>query len=137
MCKDYMVANKIKPSEIKVDKCLLKSVQSARRRYDDYLKEEAQKKKPVNETVELIAAKKKKEEIDQVERDILLISAGVKEADTAVREAKALEVLCGKKKASKEGLLSINAKMSGNLKRKAELETELDILKKKKKDLES
>ena len=79
-----------------------------------------------------------KEEIDQVERDILLISAGVKEADTAVREAgKALEVLCGKKKASKEGLLSINAKMSGNLKRKAELETELDILKKKKKDLES
>ena len=67
-------------------------------------------------------------------RDILLFLVGIKEADTAVQEAgKALEALCGKQKTDKEKLLSINAKISGNLKRKCELGTELEVSKKKKK----
>ena len=137
ICKDYMAANKVTPSNLVVDKKLLLSVKAARRRYQEHLDEEAKKKKPVEETMEQIAKKRKQEEIEQIDRDILLFSVGVKEADTAVKEAgKALETFCGKKRTDKEVLLSINAKISGNLKRKSELEIELEVLKKKKKDLE-
>lgn len=137
ICKDYMVANKVKPSDLEVDKKLLLAVKSARRKYVEYMEEEAKKKKPVEETVEQIAKKKKQEEIEQIDRDIHLFTVGLKEADTAVQEAgKALQALCGKQKTDKEKLLSINAKISGNLKRKTELETELEVLQKKKKSLE-
>ena len=94
-----MVANKVKPSDLEVDKKLLLAVKSARRKYVDYMEEEAKKKKPVEETVEQIAKKKKQEEIEQIDRDIHLFTVGLKEADTAVQEAgKALQALCGKQK---------------------------------------
>ena len=94
ICKDHMVANKVKPSELVVDKKLLLAVKSARRKYAEHLEEEAKRKKPVEETAKQIAKKKKQEEMEQIDRDILLFSVGVKEADTAVQEAgKALEAL--------------------------------------------
>ena len=138
ICKDHMVSNKVKPHEVVVDKNMLLAVKSARRKYVEHLEEEQRNKKTVEESVQEIEAKKKKEEIEQVDRDILVLSTGVKVAETEMKDAsKALETICRSKKPDNNKLISIQTKLSGSLKRKDELATELQILKKRKDDLEA
>ena len=84
-----------------------------------------------------MALKKKKEEMDEVSRNIHIFNVGISEAKKAVNEGgEALEKLCQMKRTDKDKLLSINAKISTNLKRKVELQSELEVLNKKKKEVE-
>ena len=59
ICKDYLVANNVKPSDIVIDKNMILAVKSARMKYALYLEQlDAERKKSVEETQEQIAAKK-------------------------------------------------------------------------------
>ena len=104
ICKDYLVANNVKPSDIVIDKNMILAVKSARMKYAQYLEQvDAERKKSVEETQEQIAAKKKKEELEEVEREIHLFTVGIKEAETAMEEgSKALEKFCQKKRVEKD-----------------------------------
>ena len=137
ICKDYMTANKIKPFEIVLDKALILAVKSARSKYVKHLEQVAEEKKRTEEESQLqISLKRKKEEIEQVERDIHTFAIGVKEAEKAVDEGgRALETLCKKQRTDKDQLLTIQAKITSSLKRKHELNDEMKVIVKKKKDL--
>lgn len=136
ICKDYMNASKVKPSDIVVDRSLILAVKSARAKYGLHLEKLAAEQK-VQETPEQIAAKRKKEELQEIEGQIHLFEVGIKEAAAAVQEgSNAFENFCQKKRADRDTMLTIQAKISGNLKRERELKEELDVLKKKKKQLE-
>ena len=106
--------------------------------YKDYL---AEKKKfeetQKSVTEEEIEVKKKKVFLEEVSRDTNMFQVGVKEAEKAVNEAScALQQLCQMKRTDKEKLLVINERISKNLKRKADLLVELELLEKKKKIIE-
>ena len=136
ICKDYMNASKVKPSDIVVARPLILAVKSARAKYGHHLEKLAAEQK-VQETPEQIAAKRKKEELQEIEGHIHLFEVGIKEAAAAVQEgSNAFENFCQKKRVDRDTMLKIQAKIRGNLKRERELKEELDVLKKKKKQLE-
>ena len=138
ICKDYMCAKKVKPSEIVIDKKLILSVKTAYSMYKQHMAEKEKRKlEETEEDANEIQRKKKKEEMDQVCRDIHIFNVGLKQAEKSVNEGgEELTKLCQMKRTDKEKLLSINAKISTNLKRKAELSQELEVLGKKKKEVE-
>ena len=121
-----------------VDKELILAGKGANAKYKDYLAE----KKKLEEiqksvTEEEIEVEKKKEILEELSRNINLFQIWIKEAEKAVEEDScALQQLSQMKRTDKEKLLVINEKIPRNLKRKAELVVELELLEKKKKSIE-
>ena len=116
-------AKKIKPTDIVVDKQLTLSVKNANAMYKQHLEEKKAEKRKIGE-----------ESLDEVSRNIHIFNVGISEAEKAVNEGgEALEKLCQMKRTDKDKLLSVNAKISTNLKRKVELQSELEVLNKKNK----
>ena len=138
ICKDYLCAKKMKPADIVIDKELMLAVKGANAKYKDFLAEKKKvEEKQKSVTEEEIAVKKKKETLEELSRDINMFQVGVKETERAVNEAScALQQLCQMKRTDKEKLLVINERISKNLKRKADLLVEIELLEKKRKIIE-
>ena len=82
-------------------------------------------------------AKEVKEELlQQTERDLKIIMAGINVAEESIETGnKEIEALLTKKTVNKDKLTASQAKMSMGLKRKAELSSEIEQVKEKKKKL--
>ena len=128
----------MKPADIVIDKELMLAVKGANAKYKDFLAEKKKvEEKQKSVTEEEIAVKKKKETLEELSRDINMFQVGVKETERAVNEAScALQQLCQMKRTDKEKLLVINERISKNLKRKADLLVEIELLEKKRKIIE-
>ena len=137
--KDHTLVNKLEAHSIVIDKAFLLQVKDAHLRYDHH----CQKKKEEQENLQNDAqrarreAKEAKEELlQQAERDLKIFMAGINVAEESIETGnKEIEALLTKKTVNKDKLTASQAKMSMGLNRKAELSSEIEQVKEKKKKL--
>lgn len=136
ICKDFMCASNLKPFEVPITKEIISSFKSAKRKYNQHLQEvkEVQNK---DETEEEVMRKKTKVELKEVIRSIDSNRIRIEEAEKAVeKSSEDLGNVCQLQRCPKTKLIAIQEVISKNLKRKQELNNDLEVLCSKKKKLE-
>ena len=132
-----MTSSKVEPYNVVVDKPLVLAVKNSRMRYQQHLDE---KKKlndvSITEQQAKQAVLEKKQILEQVENDLQVINAGLIMTEQCIEEAsEEIGRIVHKKNMAKPKLLASQQKLSMGLKKKSELNVELEVLTKKKKTL--
>ena len=128
---------------ISITRDLIKSVSNSHARYVAYLEEEkklAEEKKKERENQENLKASelKKKEKIEQYEKDLNILEMGIESAEKAILEASCeLTTIMKSSHLDKKKLHLCNSKLSMGVKRKEELVSEKSQLQSKKRKIEN
>ena len=135
--KDYLTSNKIEPYNVVIDKPLILAVKNSRLKYQQYFDE---KRKLRDETMAEQRAKEaaleKKQQIKKVENDLAVINSGLQMTDKCIEQANnELGCQVHNIKMDKNKLIQSQQKLSMSLKKKSELNVELEVLTKKRKTL--
>ena len=137
MIKDHLVSHNLKPFDVVIDQPLMLAVKNARMKYGKSLDEERAKESGAKKETEAMEEKeKKKEALQQVERDLAVFKAAIGTAEKSIAEGSSeLGKLVTQKNMNRAKLVSNQTKIEMGVKRKAEMELEIELLVKKKKDL--
>ena len=129
MIKDHLCSN--------IDKSLLLAVGDARGKWVQHNEEEGRKKaNSVAETEAVKAVMERKDALQQIQRDLAIINAGVEMVEKSVEEgSNEIVKLVLMTTLDTQKLLRSQAKLAMGMKRKNEHNLELEVLNKKKKSL--